>query len=179
MKLTDKRLDKYRNGDTPEECIKMPAYYCLADPEHCKTNIQPGVNYSCDLSLHKSVITMLHKRKMKHLASVQELPKRNNKINIVDIPLAAVPISEPEEPEQLFLDELPPSEEEPPRPPPPTHCATCNTKLTRLPWNTACDILYCENSKCSRFHQPQGRVLIGRLFQSDANSEALERFTYG
>ena len=39
-------------------------------------------------------------------------------------------------------------------------CSGCHQPLTRIKWNTTCDILLCYNSNCLRFHQPQGTIPV-------------------
>lgn len=40
----------------------------------------------------------------------------------------------------------------------PEFCSHCKERLARKPWNTAVDILFCENSSCIRCYQPQGNI---------------------
>jgi len=58
----------------------------------------------------------------------------------------------------------------------PVWCSACKAQLTRSPWNTKVDILYCDNYRCSKCRAPVGSVEIGYSSISDV-IERLKNFT--
>ena len=40
-------------------------------------------------------------------------------------------------------------------------CSECRCKLSVMKWNRKVDILYCDNSKCGKYHTPVGSVKVG------------------
>jgi hypothetical protein len=39
-------------------------------------------------------------------------------------------------------------------------CVICHSRLKIEPWNTSCDIIYCDNLGCEWYHRPQGSIKV-------------------
>ena len=49
-------------------------------------------------------------------------------------------------------------------------CSLCKKLLKRTKWNTKGNILYCPNSECRRYHEPQRWVPVEDQSMSEVNS---------